>query len=190
MIWKTVVGAPAYEVSRKGDVRRKGKALPLKPYTSKTGHASVSVGKRRPVHRLVVEAFIGPIPDGYHVNHLNSRPGDNRVANLEIASPMRNSKHGLWSRAAQVAKKLGLKRHGDRLVFTGEGSRIAWLSQMAFDTAVREIGVSPAAMVHGCRLFWVRDIKRAATHYRKVRGIRPPNLPKEDTRQWAWSEYK
>ena len=45
------------------------------------------------VHRLVVEAFIGTIPAGMEVNHINGIKGDNRVENLEICSHKENRIH-------------------------------------------------------------------------------------------------
>lgn len=34
-------------------------------------------------HRLVLETFVGPCPDGHETRHLNGRPEDNRLVNLE-----------------------------------------------------------------------------------------------------------
>jgi hypothetical protein len=35
------------------------------------------------VHRLVLEAFVGPCPDGMEARHLSGDPADNRLENLE-----------------------------------------------------------------------------------------------------------
>ncbi|MDE2095639.1 MAG: HNH endonuclease [Patescibacteria group bacterium] len=43
-------------------------------------HAGVS--KRTYIHRLVLEAFIGPCPDGYEGCHKNGNKADNRLPNL------------------------------------------------------------------------------------------------------------
>lgn len=42
------------------------------------------------VHRLVVEAFAGPIPDGMHINHKDCNRANNTAANLEIVTPQEN----------------------------------------------------------------------------------------------------
>src|SRR5699024_2829267 len=42
-------------------------------------------------HRLVAEAFIGEIPKGYVVNHINGIKHDNRIDNLEIITEKENS---------------------------------------------------------------------------------------------------
>jgi hypothetical protein len=42
--------------------------------------------KRVSVHRLVLEAFVGPRPPGKESRHLNSIPANNRLSNLEWAA--------------------------------------------------------------------------------------------------------
>jgi hypothetical protein len=49
------------------------------------------------VHSLVMEAFVGPRPDGYQVNHLNGNKHDNRVENLAWCTPVQNSRHAVTS---------------------------------------------------------------------------------------------
>ncbi len=38
--------------------------------------------KQKYVHRLVAEAFIGPCPPGYSVDHIDNNPTNNCVSNL------------------------------------------------------------------------------------------------------------
>lgn len=45
------------------------------------------------VHRLIAEAFISKIPDGYVVNHRDSNGKNNCLSNLEIVSNVQNSLH-------------------------------------------------------------------------------------------------
>lgn len=45
------------------------------------------------VHRMVWEAFCGPIPDGLQINHLNGRRDDNRLDNLETCTISENAIH-------------------------------------------------------------------------------------------------
>lgn len=70
----------------------------LTPTISKHGYAVISLTnpdgtKTRSVHRAVVETFIGDIPEGMVVNHLNGDKLDNRIENLEITTRSRNTKH-------------------------------------------------------------------------------------------------
>lgn len=48
---------------------------------------------RRPVHRLVWEAFNGPIAGRLEVNHKNLDRADNRLENLELMTHQQNVKH-------------------------------------------------------------------------------------------------
>ena len=71
----------------------------VEPYvTGRKGHRQVQVGlnrKRIYVHQLVAEAFLSKSsrPDQCHVNHLDSNPGNNAVANLEWSSIRENLQH-------------------------------------------------------------------------------------------------
>lgn len=100
MIWKTICGWGAYEVSDTGLVRSKSRLVNtkgggLKPVPSVVlraaldhgGHPRVCLvdGKRKKnfwVHRLVLEAFVGPRLGGMVACHNNGIPSDNGVSNL------------------------------------------------------------------------------------------------------------
>lgn len=63
------------------------------------GHLTVSLyqdGKRFPklVHRLVLEAFVGPCPEGMEACHFpDPNPGNNRLDNLKWGTPKENAEH-------------------------------------------------------------------------------------------------
>ena len=90
-IWMPIFGCEGYEVSKIGSVRsldylHTGKAKILKPQKTHNGYLQVYLykdGKLKgfKVHRLVWEAFNGPIPEGMQVNHLNEDKTDNRLEN-------------------------------------------------------------------------------------------------------------
>ena len=66
----------------------------LRPRYTRQGYTRVLIGgKDYYIHRLVVETFIGPIPQGMTVNHKNFIKDDNNVDNLEILSMLDNIKH-------------------------------------------------------------------------------------------------
>lgn len=104
--WRPVRGYEGiYEVSNLGQVKRiapwgDGRAnrirgirhLNPKKYMRITLYWN-RTKKEFPVHRLVFEAFSGPIPEGCQINHKNGRKHDNRPENLEAMTPSENQKH-------------------------------------------------------------------------------------------------
>lgn len=100
--WRHVPGYEGlYEVSDFGTVRslnyrHSGKRKELKPGKGSNGYEHVSlyrdgVQKFFSVHRLVLEAFNGSIPEGLQIDHINGVKNDNRLANLRVVTPKDNS---------------------------------------------------------------------------------------------------
>lgn len=76
-----------YRVERDGRVFSIRRDKYLRLMRMNTGHlyVNLSVGgvrKQCLVHRLVLEAFVGPCPEGMECRHLNGNPADNRLENL------------------------------------------------------------------------------------------------------------
>lgn len=112
--WRPIAGHDGYEVSDEGRVRsvdrtvvdtlgrsrfHRGKVLNFG--TASKGYIAVRLGWRKPylyVHRLVLEAFVGPCPAGQECLHGNGIPSDNRLRNLRWGTRSENSldalKHG------------------------------------------------------------------------------------------------
>lgn len=91
-----------YSVSSLGRMRSERKSTNSKPGMILLGHTSGyrrlalrkgGVSKTQLVHRLVAEAFLGPSPVGYEVNHINGVKHDNAVANLEWVTKSANAIH-------------------------------------------------------------------------------------------------
>lgn len=99
--WRPVVGYEgSYEVSNHGRVRsvdrwvtyadgrqRKYRGQMMRPFVSAKGYLRVRLGRTAghrgvPVHGLVLEAFIGPRPDGMEGCHSNGDKSDCSVSNL------------------------------------------------------------------------------------------------------------
>lgn len=106
-IWQPVVGYETlYQVSSLGRVRRMlnrsgnplREPLILQLITRQRGYLNVNLWKQnrhhsRRVHRVVMAAFIGPVPEGMQVNHRNGIKTDNSLDNLEYVSPAENVRH-------------------------------------------------------------------------------------------------
>ena len=110
-IWKPIAGHDGYEVSNLGRVRSldrtikrrpsnmqpRGAIVRLKgrlisPGTSSSGHSLVMLGRGAPrlVHRLVLEAFIGPCPDGKEALHFDDVKSHNHLENLRWGTRSEN----------------------------------------------------------------------------------------------------
>jgi hypothetical protein len=56
-------------------------------------------GRRRIfIHKLVYEAFIGPVPNGYCIDHIDGDKYNNNLNNLRILTYEQNSKLGNYNR--------------------------------------------------------------------------------------------
>lgn len=154
--WKAIPGLEGrYEVSSLGRVKSllRGERI-LLLCQRKTGYLTVIVGgKSRRVHRLVLEAFVGPCPDRMQACHWNDIPDDNRIENLRwdtrdanFADQRRNASnkprrsrqtHGGFGRgAAHIHSKLT------------EAQALAILNEDRRSNRVlaKELGVSPSTV--------------------------------------------
>lgn len=108
--WRQCKSFPEYEVSDTGLVRKGGTLRKLQYHAY--GYTMVFITAKPKqlklcVHRLVAEAFYGPGPAGYEVDHINGDKTDNSAANLrwlpmrENRSRKRSRKDGLTARELQ-----------------------------------------------------------------------------------------
>lgn len=136
--WRPIPGYEgSYEVSDQGRVR----SLPRQTYTglgrpilggilahalvSGRGYPTVTLyrggnGKAHRVHRLVLEAFVGPCPQGMMALHANDVATDNRIANLRWGTMPENVADSLRNGTNTNAAKTHCK-HGHE--FTPENIR-------------------------------------------------------------------
>lgn len=141
--WRPVVRfEDRYEVSDLGRVRPVGPPLgrvPLGDVTAtqmdRKGYVYVHLwrhGKRsrRPVHQLVAEAYIGPCPEGYVVDHLDSMHANNVPSNLEWVTRTQNAERA-WERGeiSHVADCRCVVCRRTRDKRSPEESRAHWAAQ-------------------------------------------------------------
>lgn len=101
-VLKQVEGFPRYYVSNWGRVFIKtsaGEMVEKKGSINNWGYVSIKLwhnkrGKKVSRNRLVAEYFLGEIPPGYLVDHINCNKQDDYVTNLQIITPQENSKRG------------------------------------------------------------------------------------------------
>ena len=127
--WRSVVGYEGiYEVSDSGEVRslprthvtrsgiqRHVSGRMLRPGVAR-GYKLVSlyrenVGQTRTIHRLVMAAFVGPLPEGMATRHLNGNALDNHLSNLAYGTFSENESdsiaHGTHFQASKTHCKQG-----------------------------------------------------------------------------------
>ena len=103
-VWKDVIGWEGiYQVSDMGRVKRidTTSGTKIEKYLrdkKPRGYVLVTLKhrgtiKNTSIHSLVADAFIGPRPAGYEINHINGVKDDNRLSNLEYVTPKDNIAH-------------------------------------------------------------------------------------------------
>jgi len=97
-IWVTHPESTKFTVSNLGNVKRGD--IPLNPIPNNAGYLMVNFcGKKRFIHRLVVESFLGAIPSSLEVDHRSRNKQDNRAVNLRICSHAENLRNrGKWTK--------------------------------------------------------------------------------------------
>lgn len=103
--WKEIKDYPNYMVSNIGRVKslnfrgNTGKEHLRKIQKNRYGYSILALSKEGKqkgftMHRLVYEAFVGKIPQGMQVNHINEIKSDNRLENLNLMTPKENINWG------------------------------------------------------------------------------------------------
>lgn len=109
-----------YEVSDYGTVRSldyqgKKRIKYLRNIKAPDGYERINLYrdgkmKRLLVHRLVYEAFVGEIPEGYEIDHINTIRDDNRLSNLRVVTRKGNMANQITAERHQEATREAAKR--------------------------------------------------------------------------------
>lgn len=135
-MWKKIKSTNnRYEANKLGQIRmcvtnvrnninggtRKVGGKVLSPKTKSNGYKEVNlsispgVTKSFYVHRLVAECFIGDIPKGLSVNHINGDKSDNNVKNLEIVTYSQNMIHAYLNGLNKPPVVLGSNNYNSKI---------------------------------------------------------------------------
>lgn len=124
-IWRKIPGYEKYEASNLGRIRSSFFAhvngpRVLRPCKDRAGYLLVALWrnnsqKTQKVHRLVALAFkkIKKLDTKLYVNHIDGVKDNNRVTNLEAATPLENSRHAI---EIGLVDKKGSKHPNAKLV--------------------------------------------------------------------------
>ena len=113
-----------YEISDQGRCRswvhrngRRSKPHMLHPNISTRGYTYYDLSPDREqgarqmyAHRLVLDAFVGPCPNGHQSAHWNGNKTDNRVENLRWATPKENTADSVRHGAMPRGEKNGFSK--------------------------------------------------------------------------------
>jgi hypothetical protein len=136
--WRDIPGFEGlYTISEYGEirgVRRVGSSgRSLRPGLSTAGYLQVVLypgdGTRvqRPIHRLVLEAFVGPAPEGAMALHADDDKVNNHVSNLRWGSRSENAldavRNGRHACAIKTHCKHGHAFEGYNLIIRPDGTR-------------------------------------------------------------------
>lgn len=103
--WRPIPSAPGFTASSLGRIRNTKSAQVVHGWTQ-DGYRMIQLGhkkRKRFVHQLVAEAFLGLRPIKHEVNHKDGNKANNTVKNLEWVTSLQNRRH---------AQRLGLNPGG------------------------------------------------------------------------------
>jgi len=103
MITKNIVGFDGYSLTEDGRVYSEKRKCFLKPWKNKnTNYHCVGLSKKngsyakntkKLLHIAMMEAFVGPRPEGLQIAHLDGNKSNNHISNLKYVTVKENNEH-------------------------------------------------------------------------------------------------
>lgn len=120
--WRVIPSYPAYEASSDGQIRTRATGHIKRQRPEKNGYLKVGLwvyGRdiRRWAHRLICEAFHGPMPaPKMHAAHGNGVPSDNDASNLSWKTKTENEHDKRAHGTANIGQRNGMAQLTDAAV--------------------------------------------------------------------------
>lgn len=109
------------------------------------GYFIIHLNKCMTIHRIVAETFLGSIPEGYDVDHIDGDKSNNSVTNLEIITHQENMRRYYERRKAAGIEKIHYKMNGrwmskSKTFITPDGEKIPMTEQEYIDHLLKTRG--------------------------------------------------
>ena len=176
-ILKDIKGYPNYKISNLGKVYiKKGNNLIEKSGSiNNRGYNSIKLwkdntNKKFMVLNLVATHFIGRIPKGYIVDHVNNIPTDNYVTNLNIVTTQENTlRASKYSRGMNLGNNIGkgfpdlqvvgyIKERAHLIKVYGDGSKLAKEVSQVFGKTITTQYVTRLVREERCHSVYVSEL--------------------------------
>lgn len=105
--------------------------------TNNAGYFIIQLEKCMTIHRIVAETFIGSVPKGYDVDHIDGDKSNNNVTNLEIVTHQENMIR-YYERRRKSGIKISYNLHGkwmskSQTFFAPDGTKTPMTEQEYID---------------------------------------------------------